>query len=83
MLSNVTISAWFGDRLYFSDIAPESIPNRSLILSSWMKLIWVPMKFGLISVLLPWIGKIGLIYKWTIFFCNMLFFDNISINFNV
>ena len=83
ILSTDRISAWFCDRLYFSYFAPESIPNRSLILSSWMKLIWVPMKFGLISILFPQSGKIWLIYKWTIFFCKKLFFDNVSFNFIV
>ena len=39
--------------MYFSYSTTEPKPNRSLILSSGVKLIWVPMKFGLISTFEP------------------------------
>ena len=53
ILSNDKISTVLSDRLNFSHNVTASNPKKSLILSSGIKLIWLPKHFGLISLLLP------------------------------
>ena len=47
------LSTGFYDWLYFPYNTTDSNPNRSMILSSSMKKIWVSMKFGLNPIIQP------------------------------
>ena len=61
VLSNDHISTGLSDGLYSSNNVVEIRPKRSRILSSWTKLIWLPIKSDLISTLEHRVDKVGLI----------------------